>query len=223
MKTRLVLESEDYQIEKVENINIFNINFSDNYNMGMTFLRYQEFYESPQFANKSFTILEFMDWYSKKFGKGSFTYCNDWGGFNIPSNKIFECMENIPDMNHYDLEMKEIVFFIKNFLIKNKLNEKFYLLGSCNNEQTLKHEIAHGLYYLNDDYKNQMDSLKATIDKDIITQFSMNLLDYGYTENVIDDEIQAYFSTGISKIFKLKGLTKKVLNNYVKIYNQYTS
>lgn len=225
MKKENILENEDYKIEKIEGYNIFNIDFTDSYNMAMMFMRYQEFYESPKFSNKPFTILEFVDWYSKKHGDGCFTYCKDWVGFNIPSRKIFDCMQYIPDLNHYDLEMKEIVFFIKTYLSKNNLDEKFYLIASCNNNiETFKHEIAHGLYFLNDEYKQKMLELNQSIDVDVVTELTLLLTDIGYCHEVIDDEIQAYLSTGLHKSFKkIKGIRKSILNKYKAVYELYTN
>lgn len=61
---------------------VFFLNFKDSYNLCMHFLRYTESYESPylKFRGKSFTIFGYMEWYAKKYGKGSFTYTNDWEG-----------------------------------------------------------------------------------------------------------------------------------------------
>jgi hypothetical protein len=55
----------------------------------MTFLRYQEFYESPskKFRGKSYKLLDFMKWYASE-NDGIFTYPRDWAGFNFPGSII---------------------------------------------------------------------------------------------------------------------------------------
>ena len=55
---------------------IFLVEFDNQYDLAMTFLRYQEFYESPKFKGKRFTIIDFMEWYSKEYD-GAFTYTKD--------------------------------------------------------------------------------------------------------------------------------------------------
>ena len=83
--------------------NIFLFEFKHNYDMCMHFLRYQEYYESssPKYRGKAFEIFDFMRWYSLKYGKGAFTYVDDWDGFNIPSHIIWSLwnLNLIPDKN----------------------------------------------------------------------------------------------------------------------------
>jgi len=63
--------------------NIFLLDFETQEELTSTFLRFQEFYESPEFQGKIFTLQEYKAWYTKL--KGKFSYYTDWGGFNIPS------------------------------------------------------------------------------------------------------------------------------------------
>src|SRR5260221_11581605 len=107
---------------------IFLFEFSNHYDMCMHFLRYQEFYESssPRFRGKSFELLDFMKWYTYKYGGGSFSYPNDWNGFNIPGDIIQKVNSlGINDRNIYDYEM---------MMAWNKCNteangEKFYIIA----------------------------------------------------------------------------------------------
>ena len=69
--------------------NIFHISFSTQHELASTFLRFQEYYESPKFRGKIFSFYEYKKWYTANSPKGKktgkFTYYKDWGGFNIPS------------------------------------------------------------------------------------------------------------------------------------------
>lgn len=174
---------------------IFAVTFKDRYNLCMSFLRYQEYYESPIRAirNKNFTIFEFMELYSKKFGKGSFTYPNDWDGFNLPINIIKEVFSNqIKDQNHYDNIMLEIINEIDTYVDPNV---KTYLIGTTKNKSSLNHELAHGLYYTNPNYKKEMLALIEDLSDDFIEKFHSSLKKMGYTKSVYNDEIQAYSAT----------------------------
>lgn len=71
---------------------VLHVQIKDKYDLAMTFLRAQEWYESPKFHHKLFTLEEYMRWYSKAYGKGAFTYPKDWSGFNVPSAAVTAIM-----------------------------------------------------------------------------------------------------------------------------------
>jgi len=62
---------------------LYFLHFQNQREMAETFLRFQEFYESPKFKGKIFTLENYKDWYRKI--KGKFSYYSDWDGFNLPS------------------------------------------------------------------------------------------------------------------------------------------
>jgi len=225
------MKTAKYSLKEIKP-NIFYLEFSDQYDLCMHFLRYQEFYESPstKFRNKSFSILSFIRWYSKKYGNGNFTYTSDWSGFNIPDYIIPNVHNNlIPDRNIYDYEMLNIYMHCK------KSSQNFYIIGASKNDKnTLNHEIAHGLFYTNKSYKTIMTKLVKTIPANIQNQINHWLKTKGYTKKVFIDETQAYLSTGMvflnkehSKIFKLSKSNKKSLITislaFIKVFNQYNN
>ena len=199
---------------------IFLFSMKDQYSLNMHFLRYQEFYESPSpsFRGKSFRLLDFMEWYCKKYGRGAFTYAVDWAGFNIPGKVLKQVMDlGIPDPNKYDTVMEEVYWSCK-----KKHDGDFYLIGarSRNQGRTLRHEIAHGFFYLNPDYRSKMTALVDGLPGGTRLALQHHLKTMGYTPKVYTDEIQAYMSTGLTS--KMKG---EVLNKenkpFVKLYTQY--
>lgn len=174
--------------------NIFLLEFHNEYDMCMTFLRYQEYYESPfsKFRGKSFKILDFMKWYSLKFGKGSFTYPIDWAGFNFYGNVIKEVRDlGIPDLNEYDAQMYKVYQQCK----KKAAGDKFYIIGVVKDNGALDHEIAHGLYYLNPHYKREMNALVKKMAPELREYMNAYLLKVGYTPRVFVDETQANMAT----------------------------
>lgn len=173
---------------------IFLFDFKDNYQMCMHFLRYQEFYESPssKIRGKAFSIIDFMEYYSKEFGYGKFTYTQDWGGFNIPGKVIPEVHSlGILDLNKYDRAM-----FDAYTECASKRNN-FYIIGATKGEiNTIKHEIAHAFFQLKPKYKKEMTKLVKALPQSTLDKMYDWLHDHGYVEKVFIDEIQAYFSTG---------------------------
>lgn len=185
----------------------------DQYDMCMTFLRYQEKYESPnkRFRGKDFTLVDFMEWYSKD-RKDAFTYPADWGGFNIP-NTVFQgyWYQNIQDKNKYDYLMLHAYYAIWHDIKygsdsfwntgyptdfgSNGDNPKYYLLGATN-DHAISHETAHGFYYLIPKYKREMNALTNKLPKKFTTKVYKWLEEIGYTPQVFKDEMQAYMSTG---------------------------
>lgn len=224
-----------YKIKEVKP-RIFLAEFEDQYDMCMTFLRYQETYESPnsKFRNKDFNILEFMRWYSKKYGEGNFTYTTDWGGFNFPSEIYYKTYPGDEDHhNIYDYTMDDIVVkVVKQLYQKYNQNSKitdynfhsieyeFYLIGALKgNKKTIDHEVAHGLYYTNKEYKKEMVKLVKQLKPSLKKKFYAHLKKIGYTEQVFVDECQAYFSTGIPENFGLK--LKDENKPFIEVFKKY--
>src|SRR6266481_5073696 len=129
--------------------NIFLLEFETQFELTSTFLRFQEHYESPEFRDKVFTLEEFEKWYTKL--KGSFTYHTDWSGFNIPSY-ILQPFRN-GKFNPLTAKERNLLSLFEND------TEPFYIIGvskdSSSGKLLLEHEIAHGLFYSNQEYKEK--------------------------------------------------------------------
>ena len=212
----------DYSIEEVRP-NVFAVIVKDHYHRAMLFCRVQEFYESPnpQFRGKNFSIWDYIEWYSREH-RDVITYTFDWGGFNIPLKTAWDCYEKLREHESpYDEVMESIIRTIelKMFYKKNTRNWNAYIIGADSTESdTFEHEICHGLYATNKQYKLLVDEVTETIStKDYLT-FKNNLIKMGYTDGVIDDEIQAYLSTNYEYTKFSKGVSKKVCKQLHKQY-----
>ena len=106
-------------------------------------------------------------------------------------------------------------------------SNKYYLIGidQSNNEDPslIYHEIAHGLWFSDPEYKSRMKERLEEMDSSVKEQIIDILKGYGYGDNVFEDEIQAYMATGLSA--KMKNMDnieqdvikfKKVFGDYVK-------
>jgi hypothetical protein len=118
----------------------------------------------------------------------------------------------------YDDIMNDIYFYCVNDL-QTKNNGKhvdWYLIGSSSKDlRTLDHEIAHGLYFTNPEYKKITTKIIKTIKPLHYDKLKKKLIKMGYADNkkIIDDEIQAFMSTGL-----YNGLDTKELMKYQSIF-----
>lgn len=161
---------------------IIHLSYATTQSVCRAFLRIQEFYESPEFAGKYFTVDEYATWYTADRGK--FSYYDDWSGFNIPGNVVREFFVLFKDLS----DEEKVIYSHVNHI----WHDNFYLIGNASNDaDTLEHECRHALFYLDPVYRYMCDlifkSSQYELPKDI-------LLDMGYSDKVIPDEMQAYFA-----------------------------
>jgi hypothetical protein len=209
---------------------IYCVAVEDAYDRAMLFSRYQEFYESPikGIRNRFFTLEGLMKRYRDHYNKETFTYPEDWAGYNIPSYSLEKATEKFGDkyMTEYDEIMQHIVSECetKSYRLNKGTKHNWYLIGTDNfKSRTMNHEMAHALYYTNPEYKRNCDALISKIKKSDYTKLNKALVGIGYLNNkkIIDDEIQAFMSTGLySKLDdeKLKHYTKEFIKNF-KLFN----
>lgn len=150
----------------------------------ITFMRFSEFYESPNpnFKNNVFTIGQLKNWYSLTYGAD--TYHKDWTGFNIPSSVLIPFKQGL-----FDPLIKEEQSFLDLFKYRH---DNFYIIGA-QNDSVLRHELAHALYASNIKYRNSIDTyiLKHKYD---LKKTSKYIIDKGYCKEVLNDELQAYIT-----------------------------
>lgn len=160
---------------------IYLLRFETQYELTSTFLRVQEHYESPQFHGRIFTLEQYMDWYVAE--NGAFTYFKDWSGFNVPSTAFEPFYAGKFD----PLTRKErrLLGMFRN------LQGRFYVIGIYDGGKkgTLTHELAHALFFIDDDYRHAVREAMRGYDTSALEK---KLLDTGYARHVVQDEVQAY-------------------------------
>ncbi len=205
---------------------MYAVKVDDAYQRGMLFVRYQEYYESPynKFRGKNFDLFEFMDHYRKARGAGSFLYPREWSGYNIPSNYLTKCYVNLKGGTPYDDEMGKIIVDVMQDLrvkFSREKAPKFYLIGVDRVEGgIMDHEIAHALFYLNTKYRREVTDLVKKLSKRKYEGMRKILLDLGYREEVIVDEIQAFMSTGLWEDM-MKVVSDRDCSPFLKLLSQY--
>lgn len=179
--------------------------------LGNTFIRFQEYYESPnpEFRNKIFTLGQVRHWYSVRYGGDS--YHNDWVGFNFPSRVLNPFRQGLFD----PLTNEE-----KNLLdILKYRHDNFYIIGA-QDDSVLRHELAHALYDYNLNYSKAIDQIIAQHKKEL-KKVIKYILDKGYDISVVNDEIQAYVTDSDDK-YILEHTPKHILDKIIRIYSKYT-
>lgn len=178
--------------------------------LGITFMRFQEHYESenPLFKNQVFTQGQLKRWYSETYGSNS--YHTHWVGFNFPSKVLIPFKEGLFDP--LTTEEQRLLDLFK------YRSDDFYIIGAQNNN-ILRHELSHALYASNSKYRNEIDSFLRK-NKNKIKATLKYIKDKGYCEDVLYDEIQAYITDNDDS--ELINMTcPSVLAGINKIFNKY--
>jgi hypothetical protein len=207
---------------------LIHLHFKTQYEITSTMMRLQEFYESPYgtIRGQYFDLEEYMDTYAENME--NFTYTADWSGFNVPGNVVNMFFTTFDEkLLRKEEHLKNILNeALKKFNIKG---DNFYLIASYEDKEegkdVLKHEIGHGLYYLNKKYKEEMRKIILKIPEKIHKQLEGGLKEQGYTDIVIPDEIQAYFSTSdmlqLCEDFKTEELPWELVLECKKVFEKY--
>jgi len=190
--------------------NIYHMNFGKQKDLCETFMRFQEFFESPQFRGKFFSIKAYKDWYRKTSPKGKktgrFTYNKDWSGFNIPSYILQPFKEG-----KFDPLSKKEKLFLKEFADKDG---RFYIIGTFGsiNLSTLAHEMAHALFYTESTYREKMIKLINNIPEKDLKKIHDHLgASGGYHPEVFEDETHAYVTINMEQLEKRHKISSEEL------------
>jgi hypothetical protein len=144
-------------------------------------------------------------------------------------DQIKETGEYEFDIFKYDLRDKEITLLqeIRGLHIKTP-QEKFYVIGTLKGQQrVLDHELAHAFWYLYSEYHRKMNILLQQMNRELKNIATSSLMNMGYCENMILDEIQAYLSTTTKRnklleIFKWEKIDKvKIPSNFKKLFKEF--
>lgn len=212
---------------------VLHVQIKEKYDLAMTFVRMQEWYESPKFHHKLFTLEEFMRWYSREYGKGAFTYPSDWSGFNVPSTAVMAILNGPPKHRlNFPWESTLLAGELKLFNALESMGwleppdptstnadwdlwkapVPFYLVGThgAADPGDLPHEAAHGRFFVDEGYRKRVLEAIRRHDTSALAAF---LLKVGYSKWTLDDEIHAYTLTGLPATFKgpkMKRLTAEL-------------
>lgn len=203
--------------------NLFYIGFNKTKNQNETFVRFHGSYENPKFHDTIFTKKQFDKWFKKNTEEGmdlGIDFYSMQAGFNIPDYVFTSFVKRKFD----PLSNKEKKLLNE---VKKISKEKFYVISSLQRDKsTFNHEVAHGLFYLNSEYKKDMKNFFKTIDNDDYVKMQDFINSESlYSEERINDEIHA---TLISSYYKFSKVIKnskimKYATNINQIFKKYSS
>lgn len=198
---------------------VIHVQCPDLWELAMSFLRFQEYYESPcpDFRGKTgWTLSEYRMWYVTQ--RGRWSYADDWCGFNLPGT-VFKVFENGGFDPLSDRE-KALIGHVRRLVPSGR----FYVIGSALNSRasTFAHETAHALYYLNAGYRRAMTRLVAGLPCACVEELT-GFLDKtaGYSKDVYPDEIQAYAVVGRPPFPRETDAIRKSTSAMRKVFNRY--
>ncbi len=193
--------------------NVYYLKFKENIDVSLAFWRYQEYYESKQFKGRVFSLPDFIHHYGVKHDQ-DFEYFGYWSGFNVPSYVLFEVWKKgLRDENKYDSALRKFV---------QKIGKRKFYIISCfpKDTKTLKHEMAHGLYSMNDNYRKEVVKELRRVPRKVSKLAFRLLSKEGYHRSVHRDELHAYMISGQEPDFDFKG-DEKYSWRLQEIYTRY--
>src|SRR3989338_8140254 len=162
---------------------IYLIESQTRQDLAATFMRFQEYYESPEFKGRVFSVDDFVYWYARKFG--SFSYSRDWYGFNIPGTVLTPFKNG--DFHPLTLHEQRLVDFC------GSVDGNSYIIGVTPSaeyfKETVQHEFIHGAFYTNQEYRKEVGSCVQSYK---IRPINNGLRNMGYCDDVVVDETNAY-------------------------------
>lgn len=178
--------------------------------LGETFIRFQEYYESDNssFRGQVFTLGLVKHYYSIQYGAD--LYSDTWVGFNFPSSVLIPFKQGLFDpLTEYEQNLLDAIKY---------RNDNFYIIGA-QNKSILRHELCHAMYGYSIKYRTEIDRF---IQKHYykFKKVSKYILDKGYTKSVLNDELQAYI-TDNDDVFILNNLDAQLIAGINKIYQRY--
>lgn len=171
------------QITKISE-EILHVHYQEQEALTRAFCRIQESFESPNpdFKGQPFTLGQYRVWYTEVYG--AWTYYTDWNGFNIPSESLKPFIEGLYDP--LTPEEKELISVLR------YRNGEYYLIGTHEDDNAFPHEICHALYCVNEPYREDMtEAVENLTNTDSLEN---KLLELGYSEDSLTDEMHAYLA-----------------------------
>jgi hypothetical protein len=168
------------------------LTFPTRFSITSSLVRFQAYYDSPEFRGKTFSLEEFKQWYTQNSDRGKrtgkFTFYEDWDGFNFPVYALSPFQDGrFAPLTDKEITVLETLDSEKNHIytigIHRELSKKTISIG-------LNHEIAHGLFYTDEEYRKKVS---AAIESENLTALKRRLTSSAaYHDSVLDDELQAY-------------------------------
>lgn len=207
---------------------IYLLDFETRYDLCMSFVRFQEFYESDsnEIKGQYFSLEKYIDYWSNKFGNGVFDYTQRWTAFNIHGRTLNKWLETFAASKDIREKEKEVLNSVcklvdeENLTSTRILNDVYVIAAHKEDPERYKqiaidHEMSHAFYSLYPEYKSKCLKLLGSVKDKPKKKAYKTLTNMGYTKEVINDEMQAYFSTEEFPFHYSLKKRKKFFKNFV--------
>lgn len=178
---------------------IYVADFAHRQAMNFTVLRAAEFYEAkyPGIAGQYFDHADFIRKYMiDKDNENEFDYLARVCAFNLYDYNLRQFAKVFDGK----LIPEEKVFLDKALAAVDN-HMKAFVIAICSKHAdsigAANHELAHGFYYLNDYYREDMDRLTDNLPRVIRKKIERILAGRGYSEGVYKDELHAFMATDV--------------------------
>lgn len=153
--------------------------------MGSAFMRISAFYESPIWQGKTFTHSDFLRDLEKRESR---TEYRPAAGYNLPDY----ILEQFSDGRFKPLTPDETAMLRE--VQQRKAFGRYYVIGTTGQEDVIRHEVSHAMFYLDKDYRSEMLSLIKGLSSGFTKNFwsKLRLPRNYYCDKVFEDELIAY-------------------------------
>lgn len=191
---------------------VIHFKFDSLYDMSSTFIRYQEFYESPKFRDKAFTLAEYMDWYVSMQDDGKFDYLEQVQGIGLPMYSMYDFERAV--LGEFSGREEKLMGYMDHNLDEHE----YYIIATATkgDKSALAHEVAHGMYYTIPEYQKEVNAITKGVKIPSLTKH-INKGGY-YHKAVKKDEFHAYLVEGmcVASYLELSGKERRVFKEVSK-------
>lgn len=147
----------------------------------ITCLRFVEYYESPEFKGKIFTLGDYLYWYAKTYD--DIDYFEYFVAFNFPAAILTPFRNGL-----FNPLSKNEAWLVE---CLSKISDLDYVIASSENSNRVEHELLHALVYLFPDYEKMVLGIVKKFKPIEILQ---ELRYLGYSRFVMADEVNSYIA-----------------------------
>lgn len=169
---------------------LIHLDFLTKIQMNKALMRPQEFAENPKLKGVVASSRRIQRYYKSFFGNGRWDYHKAILGCNIPGH----CFDYLKDGRAKPTASEQEVLDLL-----APYEGKFYVIASAdsdhkaNTNDALEHEIAHGTFYLDEEYREVV--ISEIVSNPHYKKLWNAVKRMGYHDDVVIDEINAYIVT----------------------------
>jgi len=151
--------------------------------MTLSNFRISEFKEGKDgIKGMYFTVEKFIDIYSDE--KGDIDFFSYWEGFNYSKKELSDFDKLFNDKSEREIAIIEAA--------KEIDNDGYIICMEEGDEITLRHELSHGYFFDNEEYKNKATEIVKSLSQSVFNVYKNYLYQMDYNNENMIDEMHAY-------------------------------